>query len=167
VTDPGAAPTARIAARVIVADERDAVLLLQGHDPARPDRGAWWFTPGGGIDAGEAPVDAARRELREETGLLVADLGVVRFERDTTFDFEGVTYRQHEHFFAVRTTRFEPTDHAWTAVERRSVLGHRWWTVDELATTDEVVYPEQLVGWLRVLRDRAVPRTRTVSRRTP
>lgn len=32
-------------------------------------RGAWWQMPQGGIDEGEAPVEAARRELIEETGI--------------------------------------------------------------------------------------------------
>jgi 8-oxo-dGTP pyrophosphatase MutT (NUDIX family) len=141
----------RVAARVIVLDEIGAVLLLRGHDPAQPDRGAWWFTPGGGLDPGEIPVDAARRELREETGLDVVHLDLAPFERDTTFEFERVTYRQHEHFFITRTHRFDPTDVAWTDVERRSVLGHRWWSIDELAATDEAVHPEQLVSWLRAL----------------
>ncbi|MFA5898585.1 MAG: RNA pyrophosphohydrolase [Hyphomicrobium sp.] len=32
-------------------------------------RGAWWQMPQGGIDPGEAPTDAALRELFEETGM--------------------------------------------------------------------------------------------------
>lgn len=32
-------------------------------------RGTWWQMPQGGIDAGEAPVAAARRELFEETAM--------------------------------------------------------------------------------------------------
>ena len=148
---PGTGPVERVAARVIVLDQHDTVLLLRGFDPTRPERGSWWFTPGGGLDPGESPADAARRELHEETGLLVADLGAAEFERDATFEFEGVTYRQHEHYFVLRTTRFEPTDHAWTDVERRSVLEHHWWSVDDLTTTDAVVYPERLVHRVREL----------------
>jgi 8-oxo-dGTP pyrophosphatase MutT (NUDIX family) len=145
-------PVARQAARVIVVDEHGSVLLLRGFDPARPERGSWWFTPGGGLDPGESPADAARRELYEETGLRVDDLRDPRFERDITFEFERVTYRQHEHFFTVSTWRFEPTRDRWTDVERRSVLEHRWWTPEELATTDAVVHPERLADRLRDLR---------------
>jgi 8-oxo-dGTP pyrophosphatase MutT (NUDIX family) len=148
---PGPGPVERVAARVIVLDEHDAVLLLRGFDPTRPDRGSWWFTPGGGLDPGESPADAARRELHEETGLRVADLGPAHFEREATFEFEGVTYRQHEHYFALRTSRFEPARDAWTDVEQRSVLGHRWWSVDDLAATDAVVYPERLAHRVREL----------------
>jgi len=148
---PRPRPVERAAARVILLDEDGAVLLLRGFDPTRPERGSWWFTPGGGLDAGESPVDAARRELHEETGLCIADLGAARFERDAVFEFEGVTYRQHEHYFALRTSRFEPDRAAWTEVEQRSVLGHRWWSVDDLVTTDAVVYPEGLADRVREL----------------
>ena len=33
-----------------------------------------WLCPGGGIDAGESPLDAARRECKEEIGIELAKL---------------------------------------------------------------------------------------------
>jgi hypothetical protein len=39
---------------------------------------------------------------------------------------------------------FEPTTTGWTELERRALLGLRWWTVDDLRATDETVYPATL-----------------------
>ncbi|MDB6176871.1 NUDIX hydrolase [Paracoccus sp. Z330] len=44
----------------------DDVLLARRRNP--PDAGLWGF-PGGHVDPGETALDAARRELQEETGV--------------------------------------------------------------------------------------------------
>src|SRR5690348_9961343 len=136
--------TERVAGRVVVFDRDGCVLLFCGHDPGDPERGAFWFTPGGGCDDGESLADAARRELFEETGLALDELGPPRFERRTDFDFEGVHYRQREHFFCVMVDRFELDNRGWTDIERRSVTGYRWWSRDDVALATETVYPENL-----------------------
>ncbi len=138
----------RVAARVLVVDPDDAVLLFRGCDPARPEAGTWWLTPGGGVDEGEALSEAARRELLEETGMAVEDVGPVRFERSVVFEFEGERYDQYEHFFAVWVDRFEPDVRGWTEIERRSMSEYRWWTSAEIAVSDETFYPDDLVARL-------------------
>lgn len=50
---------------VIIEIEGDVVLIERANEPKG------WALPGGFIDYGEAPADAARREVREETGLEV------------------------------------------------------------------------------------------------
>lgn len=139
-------PVDRRAARVLLVDAADRVLLLRGSDPQDPGQGDWWFTPGGGLDAGEQPVGAARRELAEETGLLLseADLGDVVHERVAHFTFGGTDYRQAEVYYLARVDRHEVDTAGWTPLEVASVLEHRWWPRSELAATVERVFPADL-----------------------
>ena len=56
---------------MFLVDEDGHVLLFHGCDPARPDAGWWWLTPGGGIEDGETMEECARREVLEETGFVL------------------------------------------------------------------------------------------------
>jgi len=57
-------------ASVLIFDEQDRLLV------ARPAGRETWVAPGGVIDPGESPVDAAIREAYEETGLHVEITGI-------------------------------------------------------------------------------------------
>ena len=61
--DPVARP--RTAAGVLFFDESDRVLLV------KPTYKQGWEIPGGYVQPGESPSDAAAREVREEIGLVV------------------------------------------------------------------------------------------------
>jgi 8-oxo-dGTP pyrophosphatase MutT (NUDIX family) len=149
----------RRAARALLIAER-SVLLIKGCDPARPERGSWWLTPGGGIEDGESIEVAAAREILEETGLEVAPerLGAVVATRVGEFEFDERAFRQHESFFAVHVASFTPSDHGWDDVERRELIAHRWWTLDELMMTEEIVYPRELVAVVQAVLDGAIDR---------
>lgn len=64
-------PIERRLAGVLLVDGR-GWLLLQLRDASAPVSPNSWSMPGGGIEPGEEPEEAARRELVEETGLRVA-----------------------------------------------------------------------------------------------
>jgi 8-oxo-dGTP pyrophosphatase MutT (NUDIX family) len=140
-------PVERRAARVLLLDHDDRVLLQQCCDPSAPDEGSWWNTTGGGIDGGETAPEAAVRELREETGLRLGldEVGPVVHRRLTEFTFGGTRYRQSEDYFLVRTAAFDAAPTAHSDVEMVAVLGTRWWSREELRETRERVYPEELV----------------------
>jgi 8-oxo-dGTP pyrophosphatase MutT (NUDIX family) len=141
----GSDTTARRAARVILLDAASRVLLLHGHDPARPEH-RYWFTVGGGLDPGESMARAAARELAEETGLRIdpGGLGAPVWHDTTEFGFDGHRYRQEQDFFLVRVESWEVDVTGFNAVERASVDGYRWWSVAELRATTERVYPPDL-----------------------
>ena len=141
------APPGRRAARVVLLDEDNAVLMLSGRDPAIAAAPGFWFLPGGGADAGESLEDAARREIYEETGARLGQLGPVVWERYVSFTFDGRPFEQHESIFVVKTGRFRVRPTGLTDLEVRFTTGSRWWPLDHLASTSEVVYPARL-PWL-------------------
>ena len=145
-------PTERRAARVLLVDDERRVLLQNCCDPADPTR-RWWNTTGGGIDDGESPEQAAVREVHEETGLRIDGVGPVVHTRVTEFTFGGSAYRQSEDYFLVRTSAFHAAPTGHSDLEMQAVLGMRWWSREELRSTAERVYPEELADVL----DRLVP----------
>ncbi|WP_127497245.1 NUDIX hydrolase [Actinoplanes solisilvae] len=142
----------RRAARVLLVDPAGRALLLYGGDPARPDT-FWWFTPGGGLDAGETPAEAAARELFEEVGLRVSpsELGEPVWNHVTSFTFDHTDYSQAQDFFVLRVPGWQVDFSGMDAEEQATITDHRWWSADEIEASSEAIYPVELPALLRRL----------------
>ena len=67
-------------ANVLLQNSKSEILLLQRSPKLK--RGFIWGMPGGMIDSGETAIEAATRELAEETGIIEAELsitGILKF----------------------------------------------------------------------------------------
>ena len=130
--------------------------MLLTHFEARTGLSPRWITPGGGIDDGETPIVAAVRELREETGHVVAaeDLGELIDAIAGYWDWpDGENFHSYvDHFFALHVDDdFEIDTAGWTESERHDVLELRWWTLEELRNEQPFVGPPELLDLLERL----------------
>lgn len=146
-------PRLRTAARIFVLDARDRVLLMHDRlDLHRAD--SHWIAPGGGLEDGETLIEAAVREVYEETGLRVElppDAEPVFVEREQ-FSFAGQHIDQTNHYFLARlgVLASEPIQPvAPTEYETAIALGSRWWPLDELEVAQVARIPLDMVGVIR------------------
>ena len=140
---------ARSAARILLLDESDDVLLVRFHDGSR----SWWCTPGGGIEKTESDEEALRREVREELGLRSFDLGPLVWTRRHRGRFRGRAFDQQERMYLARVDRFDPGPEPGFEQEH-AVEDMRCWTVQQLTASAETFAPRQLPRLLlELLRD--------------
>ncbi|WP_045878186.1 NUDIX domain-containing protein [Pseudofrankia sp. DC12] len=130
-------PIVRLAARVVLL-HADGAVLLQLHDrPHEPH----WACPGGGIEPGEDPRAAARRELAEETGR--DDLpGDELWHWRHRFRFADGLVTQHETYYLARTTALDlPRSLADPA---DGIVLRAWKRPEQIRRLTEPVWPPNL-----------------------
>lgn len=146
----------RPSARLILLDPQDRLFLFKVHnpavyDPADPFHDPFWVMIGGMVDPGEEYAEAAIREAREETGLIVdSDVRWV-WSRQRIMQWRERTVLHRERFFLGRvattvidTSGLDEREKSWT-------IDHRWWPLDEIAHSAERFEPKDLGSRLAAL----------------
>ncbi|MFJ9041235.1 NUDIX hydrolase [Streptomyces sp. NPDC102406] len=150
----------RHSVRAIVLDEDDRILLCRFAIP-EPAGTVVWAAPGGGIEQGETPLAALRRELWEEVGLAVRTDPPHVWHQEVVAPGHAVGYDGViNDYFLVRTTGFDPrgalSDDELAA---ENITGSKWWRPQEIADYDgpDLFSPRDLVTPLRGLITAGVP----------
>lgn len=104
--------TKTVAGAVIFHSDGRVLLVLRGRPPAM----GTWSLPGGRLEAGETPEQAAVREVREETGLVVT---VVRH-------LELFPLRDGELAFDIHEIHCAPVDEDATPIAGDDAADVRW-----------------------------------------
>jgi 8-oxo-dGTP pyrophosphatase MutT (NUDIX family) len=125
-----ATPDPHLVAYVVPVDPRTGRILLGEHVLS-----GRWLPPGGHVEVGEHPADAARREAREELGVDAAVDGPVFLSVGRTVGAGSHTDVSLWFTFPL----IEPV-----ALDPREFRVARWWDPDELPPTVDPAYPRFL-----------------------
>ncbi|WP_293937727.1 NUDIX hydrolase [Iodobacter sp.] len=141
----------RSSARLLVLSPENHILLFHFVFTTGALAGkSHWATPGGGVEDNESFAEAATREFAEEIGQQNYSMSeeIARLEFMMQLP-DGESVISDERYFLVRMDKVAPSQAAWSALEMEVMKQHRWWTLEELATTNEIVFPENLLDILK------------------
>lgn len=153
VADPKDRPRkSRTTVRVLLINPAGETLLFEDSDPGL-ENALWWVTPGGGIDPGETDVEAALREVGEETGYRLAEADLVGpvAKRHVVHGYSDQVIEQDESFYLAKVDAFEIDTSGHTPDELLTFKQFRWWSTEELRATDDWVWPLELVELLHLI----------------
>lgn len=138
----------RRAARVLLVDEQDRVLLFRSHVRGRGQ--GFWYPVGGEVEAGESPEAAAIREAREETGLDGLVLGPEVFTRRFVFHWRERIWDARERWWIARVPHFTPVFAGMEEIEIDDFSDCRWLSLADLAAVraaGDRLTPEDLLAY--------------------
>ncbi|MEV0681691.1 NUDIX domain-containing protein [Actinosynnema sp. NPDC050436] len=114
---------------------------------------------------GRGPARRARRELAEETGIILPALGRKLWVRESHFRYQGRDHHRIEHVFLGRTpstapqVALQPTEN-----EKTGLIERRWWPAGELRQCRDKLLPAELPTLLDdLLTDRFSPTPLTLA----
>ena len=120
----------REVARGLLFDDDRRILMIHWRDPVTGKE--FFEPPGGQREPHESLVEALRREVAEETGIVDVVVGDFLTELEHSFTFAGEYFDCVEHYFACSVSGRTRTAPRLDEIEESGVLGTRWMTIEEL-----------------------------------
>jgi len=144
----------RPSSRLLVLNPERRVLLFRFcFDEGALAGTTFWATPGGALDEGESFEEAAVRELFEETGIIIDSIDEHIAEREVVLPTpDGEKVLSIERFYVVRIAEVVLSNENYTEEEHQVMTEHRWWHDEDLRTTSDTVFPEDLADILAIVR---------------
>jgi 8-oxo-dGTP pyrophosphatase MutT (NUDIX family) len=135
-------------ARALLVDPQDRVLLIKLAFNAHTTT---WLTPGGSLQPGENFEAALRREIWEETGLKLAQPGHWVWTSPKRIMRDGLPIDTLARVYIQRVPHFLAAPAALTSAERDMFRELRWWSIAEIAASNETFIPRTLAVLLSTL----------------
>ena len=104
-----------------------------------------WVTPGGGVNERETFEQGLQRELFEELGIDITVVGPHVFFREMPFTSKtGEEFVSDERYYIVNITDENVLFDNMSAVERQLTKEGRWWSIDDIRSSSEEFFTDDL-----------------------
>jgi len=147
--------TVRHSVKIILLNETDDLLLMRIDDPqtrgvGEDYRGPFWCMIGGQIEAGESVLEAAARELFEETGIAEEDVnfGPIVWFGECDLILYGTPTHIKQQFIVARTKKKTLSPANLTPGEAKRVKQLAYFSLHDIINSDEIIYPVLLPAYL-------------------
>ncbi len=147
--------TVRHSIKIILLNETDDLLLMCIDDPQTKGvgedyKGPFWCMIGGEIEAGESVLQAATRELFEETGIAAKDVnfGPIVWFGECDLILSGTPTHITQQFIVARTKAKTLSLANLTPGEAKVVKQLAHFSLHDIVNSDEIIYPVLLPAYL-------------------
>lgn len=141
--------------KILLINPEKQLLLMCAEDPKTRSKdgsyyGRFWFPVGGQIEASETALQAATRELFEETGLQEHEVtfGPIVWFGEFEMILSGTLTRLKQQFIVAHTHQKSTSLQYLTEAEKCVIKQSRWFSLNEIRTHDEVIYPVVLKDYV-------------------
>lgn len=153
----------RYTARALILNDQNQLLLMRVEDTTTYDElrasDHFWVTIGGTIEEGEREQETVKREVTEETGIEDFSLGELAFFGQHTLLFSAFPVRHFEKYYLTYTNQVKTHQQNLTHNEKQIFKELRWWSLTDLLSTTEVVYPRCLgIEMEKVMQGEKIPK---------
>ena len=138
----------RASVRALLISPENRLLLAKYRDERLDGTKEFWATAGGGIEDGESIAAAAAREILEETGIVPVELGPVVWYGEAAAAMQNEAILFQDHYIVARCRDETLKTDGWNELERKVIREMRWWTLDEIAASKEIIFPVGLATLL-------------------
>ncbi|MHA2203628.1 MAG: NUDIX hydrolase [Candidatus Hodarchaeales archaeon] len=127
---------------IIFDQQRKKILLTKR---AAPPKALYWFPPGGAIDLGETVEEGLKREILEETDIIVKNLQFIDYIDGITHDSNSKV-KYHFVVFMFEAEYFKGTIKAMD-----DALEVRWVSIEEIMS-EAIPVPTELISVLKKMK---------------